>query len=373
MENPFLFGSATSDKWFTDREDDTKRLKANFTHGINTIIISPRRWGKTSLVLKVTNEINEKNRLAVNIDIFACRTPEDFYQIFAREIIRQTSNKWEEWVANTKKFLSNLTPKISFGSDPNAEFLLSIDLKNTQLNTEVLSLPQKIAQDKGIKIVVCIDEFQQIADFPDSLTFQKKLRSVWQLQSQSVSYCLYGSKKHLLNTLFSKQSSPFYKFGDVIFLQKITEEKWVQYICERFSKTGKHITEDLAAEICRTVENHSSYVQQFAWLVWVRTENTATERDIKDALDDMINQNTMLYYSYIEGLTALQINFIRAIADGVHDGFSQQEILSKYHLGVSANISRIKKSLENKELIDISKKQITFNDPVFRLWFNKEM
>jgi hypothetical protein len=246
-------------------------------------------------------------------------------------------------------------------------------LKNTQLNEDVLSLPQKIAQDKGVKIVVCIDEFQQIADFPNSLTFQKKLRSVWQLQSQIVSYCLYGSKKHLLNALFSTQSSPFYKFGDVIFLQKISEEHWIQYICERFSQTGKSITENKAAEICRMVENHSSYVQQFAWLVWVRTENKVTETDIKDALDDMINQNAMLYYSYIEGLTALQINFIRAIADGVHDGFSRQEIISKYNLGVSANISRIKKSLENKELIDISKKWITFNDPVFRLWFNKEM
>ena len=73
----------------------------------------------------------------------------------------------------------------------------------------------------------------------------------------------------------------------------------------------------------------------------------------------------------MENLTALQINFLRAIADGIYDQFSRKEIIAKYHLGTSANISRVKKSLEQKELIDISPKMLTFNDPVFRLWFKK--
>ena len=81
------------------------------------------------------------------------------------------------------------------------------------------SYPKKIAIEKGIQIVICIDEFQQISDFEDSKTFQKKLRSVWQLQ-QHVSYCLFRSKKHLMNELFEKKNLPFYKFGDAIYLAK---------------------------------------------------------------------------------------------------------------------------------------------------------
>ena len=84
----------------------------------------------------------------------------------------------------------------------------------------------KIAQNKGCNIVVCIDEFQQIAEFKDAKTFQKRLRSIWQLQ-KSVSYCLFGSKKHLMNELFEKKSLPFYKFSDAIYLSKIGTHNWV--------------------------------------------------------------------------------------------------------------------------------------------------
>ena len=81
----------------------------------------------------------------------------------------------------------------------------------------------------------------------------------------------------------------------------------------------------------------------------------------------------MLYYNYLDGLTALQINFLRAIADGIYSGFSRKEIIENYRLGTSANITRVRKALEDKELIDISHESITFNDPVFQLWFRKEV
>jgi len=308
MDNPFVFGTATYDEWFTDREKDLERLSLNLKNGINTIIISPRQWGKTSLVLKVSDTIKDKVLKVVNIDIFSCRSEDDFYRVFAVEIIKQTSNKWEEWVKNTKQFLASLSPRINFGTDPMNDFSISLDFSNKRTNEEdILNLPQKIASAKKIKIVVCIDEFQQIAEFNNSTTFQKKLRSVWQLQKQ-VSYCLFGSKKHLMNELFSKQSLPFYRFGDIMMLQKIETFFWVQYIQRRFSQSNKSISSDLAEQICRTVDNHSSYVQQYAWHVWIKTDKEATEKNLKDALNDLINQNSLLYYTYLENLTAMQIN-----------------------------------------------------------------
>jgi hypothetical protein len=374
MESPFLYGMATSGKWFTDREEDTKRLLMNFTCGINTIIISPRRWGKTSLVLKVADQLNKGDLKIVVLDVFPCRSEDEFYRAFATGIIRQTASKWEEWSDNARHFLAALTPKISFGSDPTNDFSISFDLSNKRiLDEEVLNLPLKIAQKKDIHIIICIDEFQQIAEFTNAITFQKKLRSFWQLQAPHVSYCLYGSKKHMMEKLFSKQSMPFYKFGDVFFLQKIEPEYWIPFIQQRFEGTGKFISTKLAAKICETVENHSSYVQQFAWLIWVRTEKETTPADFNDAYKDLLNQNTSLYYSYMEGLTSLQINFLRAVADGIEDQFSRKETLFIYNLGTSANVSRLKKSLEQKELIDVTEKRVTFNDPVFRIWFKREI
>lgn len=372
MSNPFVFGSATSGEQFTDRVKDAERLLANFTHGISVILISPRRWGKTSLVQKVSAMARSKEIKVVNIDIFSCRNAEDFYQLFATEIIKQTANKWEEWADNAKKFLSALLPKISFGVDPNTDFTVSFDFSNTKLNDDLLDLPQKIAKDKGFRIVVCIDEFQQISEFTDHIHFQKKLRSVWQLQTD-ISYCLYGSKKHVLSELFSKQSMPFYKFGEVFFLQKISTEDWISFICERFLSTGKNIPAGLAKRICDTVENHSSYVQQLAWNVWIKTDIFATSDDVDAAITDLFNQNSMLYYRYIEGLSGFQINFLRAVADGKSSEFTKSETLKNYHLGTSANVKRLKDALEKKELIDITGKLVSFNDPVFKLWFQKNI
>ncbi|GHU95685.1 ATPase [Bacteroidia bacterium] len=371
IKEPFIFGGATSGCWFTNREQDAARLVENFTHGINTIIISPRRWGKTSLVLKVKQQAKSKKIHIVHFDIFSCRTEEDFYRIFATEIIKQTSNKWEEWSENARHFLSALKPTVSIGVDPNTDFNISFSLQNKQLNEAVLSLPQRIAAKKGIRIVVCIDEFQQISEFADSKTFQKKLRSTWQHQMGTVSYCLYGSKKHLMTELFSRQSMPFYKFGDMFFLQKISTAHWVAYIRQRFEQSGKSISAELAERICTTVDNHSSYVQQLAWLVWMRTEKKVTTLAFETALRDLISQNSILYFGYAEGLSALQVNFLRAVANGVHNEFSHKETIAKYNMGNSANIVRVKKSLEKKELIDVYPKNITFNDPVFGLWFKE--
>ncbi|MGM9741289.1 MAG: ATP-binding protein [Candidatus Cryptobacteroides sp.] len=374
MENkPFTFGVATSGDNFTDREKETERLLLNFRHGVNTVLISPRRWGKTSLVRKACHLAQSDQLKVVYLDIFSCRSDKDFYDAFASAILKQTSTKLEEWVENAKLFLGRITPKISIGPDPMSDFSISIDInpKSSDID-EILQLPEKIAQKKGCNLVVCIDEFQQIAEFKDSQTFQKRLRSVWQLQ-KSVSYCLFGSKKHLMNELFEKKSYPFYKFGDAIYLSKIGTKDWVEYICRRFEATGKQISEELAEKICQRVDNHSSYVQQLAWLVWIHTDSIATEQDFEAAYQDIIDQNTPLFEKQTENLTTYQMNFLRAVIDGIHSEFTTQETLQKYQLGSSANVSIVKRALVKKELIEIEKRNVIIPDPIMVVWLKREL
>jgi len=370
---PFIFGIATSGDNFTDRKKDTERLLLNFKHGVNTVLISPRRWGKTSLVQKVCHLAQSDELKVVYLDIFSCRSDKDFYDAFAAAVLKQTSSKLDEWLENVKLFLSRVSPKISIGTDPMTDFSISLEMNPKREDIEeILQLPEKIAQKKGFNIVICIDEFQQIAEFKDSKTFQKRLRTVWQLQ-KSVSYCLFGSKKHLMNELFEKKSLPFYKFGDAIYLSKIGTADWVEYICSRFMVTGKVITKELAERICRMVDNHSSYVQQLAWLVWIRTDQLATINDLEAAYQDIIEQNTPLFEKQTESLTTYQMNFLRAIIDGVHSEFTMQETLNKYQLGSSANVAIVKKALVKKELIEVEKRQIVISDPLLAVWLKKEL
>lgn len=374
MENkPFVFGVAASGDNFTDRESETARLLTNFRSGVNTVLISPRRWGKTSLVRKVCRLAQTDELKIVYLDIFSCRSDADFYDAFASAVLKQTSTKVEEWMENIRQFLSRISPKISLGADPAADFSFSLELtpKREDID-EILQLPEKIAEKKGCRIVVCIDEFQQIGEFKDSKTFQKRLRSVWQLQKH-VSYCLFGSKKHLMNELFERKSLPFYKFGDAIYLQKIATADWVGYIRSRFEATGKSIPAELAEEICRRVDNHSSYVQQLAWLVWTRTGKEATRQELEAAFQDIIDQNTPLFEKQTESLTSFQMNFLRAIIDGVHSEFTTQEVMRKYQLGSSANVSIIKRALIKKELIEIDKRKAVIPDPILKVWLQREL
>lgn len=376
MEAPFVFGVRVEGDAFTDRREETERLKANFTYGVNTILISPRRMGKTSLVDKVCSLVGNDDIKIAHIDAFGCRSENDFINAFATAVVRATSNKWEEWMENAKVFLSRFVPKVSFGQDPLNDFSLSLEYNaGNQTTEEVLRLPEVIALSKGYRIIVCIDEFQQIGDFPDSLTFQKKLRSIWQLQSH-VSYCLYGSKKHMMEQMFQNQSFPFYRFGDFFYLNKISEADWVEYICQRFEATGKHIPEELAREICQVTDRYSSYVQQLAWFVWLRTADSAeaTSEDVRYGIDRLMDACEPLFIQQTEDLSAYQMNFLHALVNGVHTGFTQSAVLNSYRLGTAANITRLKKALVEKDLImTTAPKHMEMSDPILALWLKKRV
>jgi len=371
MEQPFIFGVPADDLHFIGREKEIFRLSSAFKHGLNTILMSPRRWGKTSLVNRVAKNTAQKDLLIVQMDIFACRSEYDFYNTFSSEILRQTSSKIDEWKKLAKGFIERLTPKISISPDNVAEYSVSLGITpKTHTPEEVLSLPEVIAGRKGVHIVVCIDEFQQIGDFPDSLSIQKKMRGVWQHQ-KNVSYCLYGSKKHMMMSLFQKKSYPFYQFGEVLNLEPIALKDWIPYIRSRFEDAGKSISDADIERICNTVEYQSSYVQQLAYSVYLHTDGRVSPEIIDASVEDLVSQNTPVFVEQIKSLTTYQINFLRAVNNGVSTGFGESSIREEYNLGSASNISRLKEALVNKELIEVTMDGYVIGDPVFKMWLNK--
>lgn len=372
MKKSFIYGMAVSGENFTDRIMETKRIKANFENGVNTILISPRRMGKTSLVNRVCETIDTEQVRAIRLDIYDCRSEYDFYEKFACEILKQTAGKIEQLLADAKEFLGRITPRISISPDSVSDYSISLGVTPKEISPEdILSLPEKIATRKGIHLVICIDEFQQIGEFPDSLNVQKRIRSIWQ-HFRNVSFCLYGSKRHMLENMFQHRNMPFYQFGDITFLDKISRRDWIDFIVSRFKEKGKRVSEDIAEQICRTVEDYSSYVQQLSWNLFVLTENEATEELLKVAVEDLLMQTSSLFINQIAGLTTHQMNFIKALCNGVKEDFGSKAILEEYNLGTKSNITRIRTSLTEKEIIEVRGKQIFISDPVFELWFRRE-
>lgn len=373
MNIPFAYGKIVEDNDFTDRTDETARLMSNFVSLTNTAIISPRRWGKSSLVTKAIKNIKaeRKDILFVRINIFKCETEQEFYSTFAKKIMEEISTSAESLLSNAKNFISRLLPKLSI-SDPlnQYEIALGVDVRNNPIGEDILDLPQQIATKKKKKVVICIDEFQQIGEYTDTLKFQKTLRSHWQTHSD-VAYILYGSKKHMMMHIFGEYNSPFYRFGDMMFLPKIANDEWKSYLVGRFEDTGKSITPDLAGYLAEKVENHPYYVQQLAQYAWLRTSDVCSKTIIDDALQAMLDSLNLQFINLMDTLTEKQRSLLCAISDGVKN-LSASDTLQRYNLGTSGNIRILKDALKKRDIIDATGKYIEIQDPIFKRWIVQE-
>jgi AAA+ ATPase superfamily predicted ATPase len=373
MKSPFQYGKLAEGLAFVNRTKEKQMLKNNLVSGINTMLISPRRLGKSSLVKSAMVELQNENKniKVCYIDAFTILSEEEFYQAFARETVKSTGNAWKSWISTAKEYLKALSPRISIGSDPVYDFSIGFELRAIKDNElDLLNLPERIAQSKNIRLIVCIDEFQQLAKLKNYEAMEQKMRSVWQHQ-QNVSYCLYGSKRHMMIDIFNSSSKPFYRFGQIMFLSKIAASEWVDFIVRSFGETGKKISATLAAQLAGMVELHSWYVQQLAHFVWNLTDDEVSANILQEAFEQVIDTNMPLYQNECESLTASQINLLIAIANKERS-LTAVSVMAKYKLGTPQNVSKNKKMLQNADLTDKTKEGFVFLDPVFNYWFARE-
>jgi hypothetical protein len=372
MDTPFSFGKIVSGQEFTDREKEDHWLQQQWAAGNNCMIISPRRWGKSSLVLHAGTRAQRKKRETVFcfIDLYNIRTEQEFYEVYAKEVLKAAAGSLEEMAKSIRIFFRQLLPKLSFSPDPATDISIAFDWKEVKKDpSEILELPEKIAAAKKKKIIVCIDEFQNLSFFDNPLALQKKLRAHWQRHHKAV-YCLYGSKRHMLMDFFTRPYMPFYQFGEILFLEKIPAEYWVQFITSRFQDTGKSISPKQAGSIARQMDNHPYFVQHLSQAVWLRTNRKCQDEIIDNAIEELLDQYTILYQKEVDQLTNSQLNFLRALCAGA-EKLSSAETIQQYKLGTSANILRIKAALEAREMIDITGKKVSINDPMFECWLKK--
>ncbi len=372
MDVPFTYGRIAARPDFVDRETERARLVTNFGAAVNTTIVSPRRWGKSSLVAAAAEDARGADRdlKVAQIDVFGARSEAEFYSQLATGVVKATGSRWQDWADALRQFLAVLRPKITVSPEPMTEFSFELDWDEARRNPgDILDLAEKIATAKDVRLVVCIDEFQSIADYPDPLSFQRVLRSHWQ-RHQHVSYCLYGSKRHMLTDIFTNPSMPFYRFGDILMLEKIRGDVWARFVVQRFADTGKRISVADAGHLAALVDNHSYYVQQLAQQVWFRSAPEATTATVDAAMESLLDQLSLLFVALAESLTARQLRLLRAVIAGEPE-LSSQATLWRYDLGTSANVTRMKESLANREVIDSSGRDIQILDPMFVHWLRR--
>jgi hypothetical protein len=373
MNAPFQYGTLATKENFVDRVEDRAQLKGFLSSHINVMLISPRRWGKSSLVKVAMEELANENKdvRVCFIDAFSIGSEAEFYRTFASQVIACASTKMERRIQDAKKFLTGVVPQVVIKDD--VTNFMAFDVKfvpQEQDKMDILRLPETLAVAKSIRIIVCIDEFQQLANLPGYKNMEGKMRSAWQ-QQQHVTYCLYGSKRHMMMDIFNNANSPFYRFGQMLFLDKIPKREWMPFIRESFEKTGKHISEAFACQVCDTVECHSWYLQQLCYFIWNATTGEVSEQAFLYGLRQLINTNSPMFLSDTESLAPSQIEMLRAIKDGVQQ-LSSLEAKNTYALGNPNTIRKNKKVLKEKDIIEDRKGKLAFVDPVYRLWFSQD-
>ena len=373
MNAPFQYGTLATKENFVDRVEDRAQLKSFLSSHINVMLISPRRWGKSSLVKVAMDELQTEVQdvRVCFIDAFSIGSEAEFYRTFASQVIACASTKLERRIQDAKKFLTGVVPQLVIRDD--VTNFMAFDVKfvpQEQEKMDILCLPETIAVAKGIRIVVCIDEFQQLANLPDYKNMEGKMRSAWQ-QQEHVTYCLYGSKRHMMMDIFNNANSPFYRFGQMLFLNKIPKSEWIPFIMKSFEKSGKHISESFASQVCDTVECHSWYLQQLCYFIWNATADEVNQETFQYGLRQLVNTNSPMFLSDTESLAPSQIEMLRAIKDGVRK-LSSTEAKRQYALGNPNTISKNKKVLRDKDIIEERNGKMEFVDPAYRLWFSQE-
>jgi uncharacterized protein len=369
MKNPFKYGELSTGENFCNRKQEIKRLQNAFRDGQSIVIISPRRWGKSSLVNRSVATFKGK-LICIQIDCFGISSSQEFYAAFLKATLQQTTSKLQQVVDTVAKSLKSLVPYVKYGVSENDEIQISLDLPNKKYDVEdILELPQRIAIDRKARLVFCIDEFQKIAEWPDGKVVLEKLRSYWQNHNQ-VSYCLYGSKRHLMSTLFAHSSQPFYRFGETLFLSKIEASEWTSFLTKEFEQTDKIISIETSRSLTELVDSHSYFVQYLARICWNNADKKVTEEILTASFNELLNDHLSLFQNQTRSLTKYQVNYLKAVSAG-ETQLTSQRVLNLYDLGSPGNIKRNQLVFEDLEILDYATGVPKFCDPYFKPLFDR--
>jgi hypothetical protein len=370
MDSPFIFSQPVLADNFVGRKNELAWLSANLLNAQHTVLIAPPNCGKKSLVMNAFLSLQKETVFkSCHLNLFNVRDEAAFYVALANGLFRALCTTSDEWAAAARELCVHTQPEIVIDELRQNEIRLVFDELRLMTHTdEILNLPEALATLKNTRVIVCIEDFQDIEYF-DTPAFQKRLSDTWKAH-RTACYLLCGSRKNTMRKLFSALN-PFYNFGEIIPLEPLDEKLTVDYIVKSYSKSGRVITKEFAEQICRIVCGYPYYVQQLSHLCWLNTRGFVTETVVSKSVDDLYDYNHRLFKMITDALTPSQLNYMRAAIDGT-DRFSSAESLALYKLHSSANIARVREALERKEIMEFGKNnKPAFIDPVFELWFRR--
>lgn len=352
MQNPFTDKIAAGDQ-FCDRDQERAELSRLMRGGHSAVLLSPRRYGKSSLALATLAEMRAQGLLTAYVDVMPVSSERELVERLARGVAQGFG--WGITLAQLPRQLGRLFahvhlefsldatgPRVSAVLDPHAEGL--------QLLEEVLEQTCRYAEQKGRGACVVLDEFQEITQLEESRAIEATMRSIVQ-RHQSVAWLYVGSRRHLLRSMFADRNRPFFDSASIIELHELPEEAVIPWITAAFSRTDKVCSEATARRIHSSSRGYAYYVQRLASTAWDLTDELCTD-DIVDQADAILLRELSSGFEIIlSSLSLTQKRLLQALAQTPTDQPYAADFLSKSQLSVGA-VQKAIRVLIDRDLIE---------------------
>ena len=367
-DNPFPTSQYLGADTFCDREYETEALISNIRSRNSTTLTAVRRMGKTGLIFHIF-ELLKQEILPIYTDILSTNSKLEFVNTLSASIINAAPEK-SSLGKKVWRFIKSLRPVISF--DPlTGHPQVSIVGTEAKAEKDIHAL-LSFLNDLDVKVVIAIDEFQQILEYPEK-NMDAWLRSVIQTLSNIV-FVFSGSQRHLITNLFTDPGRPFYRSTQILHFSSIRKEVYQHFIVEQFKKRNRQIPAEMAGKIWEWASGHTYYVQLLSNRLFANCGKRISDQDLNEEILKILKEQEIIFYQYRELLTKSQWNLLKAL--GIEDVItspSSAEFISRYQLGSSASVLRSLDALVTKEMIyynsdENGKKQYQVYDVLLKRW-----
>ena len=349
IKNPFRLKGYHGASLFCDREEETKLLIENATNEINTTLLSIRRMGKTGLIHHCFNALEKnKNWECIYVDIYATQNLAEFTNQMASAILK----KFPQNKSIGKKFIDlikGFSPVISYDAlTGNPE--ISFNYAQEKQYEHSLKGLFNFLEQQNQQIIIAIDEFQQVGNYPEKNT-EALLRTIIQ-SLKNVVFIFSGSHKHLLIEMFNSAKRPFFSSTSPLHLGNIPSDKYGIFIKRLFKKGERRIDNDSISFILEWTRTHTYYTQALCNKIFTLSDAEITIETVYKACDTILKEQENVFFQYRNLLTGAQWNLLKAIAkeDKVFQP-TANAFTSKYKLGNSASVKRSLEALVSKEMV----------------------
>lgn len=371
-QNPFITSGYVSPEYFCDREQESAEIIMDIEGRNNKVMISPRRMGKTGLILHCFHkpELSE-NYYCFFIDIYSTLNLSDFIVLLGNKICEVLKPKGKNAVEAFCRIVRSLEFRISFDSQGLLEASFGIgDIKDPQRTLDEIFSYINTASKRR---VVAIDEFQQISKYPEAHT-EALLRTYVQ-HCPNASFIFAGSQRHMLQNMFFSASKPFYHSASVLSLKPIPLEKYSDFIIRHFRESGKRISAEEVAYVYELFEGHTWYIQSVFYLAYYMTTDICTAEIIRNAIEKKLDDSGEIYESILYGIPEKQRGLLKALAcEGKAERIQSGAFIKKYNLSSASSVQSAAKRLLDSDLITTENNNFySISDRFLAMWLKRKL